>query len=248
MSEELFQTLHETIRVKGSDIFLIGGLAMSYYGLKLATKDVDIVFLKENEAKKFIEDMKKQGFQSDPRIDNACSEANARKVIEFHGLRIDIFVTEICRGLSLSRGMVDRAVRIPDFKDVNIYAISREDIFLLKGITERTEDLMDMQRLANSQLEWDVIESEVRSQKDSWRWILKLYLRLLDLEEEYGIRSPLIKRFEKEADLYAGMTAVLSKYPDGKADIDAISEVLEGDRDYALRVLDEMRRRDLIRA
>lgn len=147
--------------------------------------------------------------------------------------------------LSLSEGMVKRATRIPEFEDINIHVISREDIFLLKGITDRPEDLSDMERLANRLLDWNIIESEVRSQKDPWRWILKFYLRLLDLEEEYGVRSPLIKRFEKEADLFAGMTAVLSRFPEGKADLEQIAEVLEWDREYAVRVIEEMRKWDI---
>ena len=57
MSEDLFRTLRETIQSKGPELFLIGGLAMAYHGLKLATKDVDIVFLKESEARSFMEDM-----------------------------------------------------------------------------------------------------------------------------------------------------------------------------------------------
>jgi hypothetical protein len=246
LSEELFRNLRETIKTKGTRLYLIGGLAMAYHGLKFATKDVDVVFLNEEEARSFIEDMKKLGFRSDPAIDVLCGETGGRRFIESGDDRIDIFVIDICRGLSLSEGMMKRSVRIPFFEDIELNVISREDIFLLKGITSRSDDLADMEKLAGRELDWSIIESEIRSQKDSWKWILRLYCRLLDLEGEYGVRSPLIRTFEKEAELYAGIMAVKVRYPEGGIDLEMVAGVLEGDRGFALRVIEEMKKLGLL--
>ena len=44
------------------EAYLIGGLSMIFHGAKLATKDVDIVFINSESAQTFIETAQKIGF------------------------------------------------------------------------------------------------------------------------------------------------------------------------------------------
>jgi len=46
-----------------TDIYLIGGGAMMFYGLKPATKDIDIVFLTPDSLTRFIDAAKKAGIK-----------------------------------------------------------------------------------------------------------------------------------------------------------------------------------------
>jgi hypothetical protein len=96
---------------------------------------------------------------------------------------------------------------------------------------------------------WDVIEKEARSQKDEWRWMVRLYLRLLELEEEHGIRSPLLRSLGPEAEVYQAMGIVLERLERGPlAEKDVPALLHEGDGEFIGKVMKELRKKRLITA
>ena len=87
--------------------------------------------------------------------------------------------------------MKKRTTKVFESPNLTIMAMSKEDIFLFKAITLRDDDLDDMATIAGAELDWNIIELEARTQPESDKWMPKLRERLLDLEDEHGVRSPL---------------------------------------------------------
>jgi len=79
---------------------------------------------------------------------------------------------------------------------------SKEDIFLFKGITEREADLDDMRILAESGLDWKLINKECQTQSAAAGvpWEMALSQNLQDLNERYHIYSPIAKELRKVAE------------------------------------------------
>jgi hypothetical protein len=48
-----------------------------------------------------------------------------------------------------------------------------------------------MAALAGAELDWNIIELEAKKQPESKKWLPRLYKRLVDLEDDYGVKSPL---------------------------------------------------------
>ena len=115
------------------------------------------------------------------------------------GFRWDIFYRKVCGALTFSTGMISRATSFYSKKLLKVMLASKEDIFLFKGITEREADLGDMRLLAESGLNWKVIEQECRYQSGSsgMLWEYALLQNLITLRERYKIKSPIEKALQR---------------------------------------------------
>ena len=80
------------------------------------------------------------------------------------GMRVDVFVGTICDKLVLSQGMKSRAEFIGDYGKMSLHLCSREDIFLLKSVTERDKDLDDLVLLYRRGIDEGIILEECRAQ------------------------------------------------------------------------------------
>ena len=213
---------------KETSAYLIGGLNMILDGFKTTTKDVDLVFSDEGSVKRFVRASEKAGFTKVKKLETDYRDLYAWMVLETtSGMRFDIFCRQVCGGLVLSNGMMARSDERLRFGALTIKSCSSEDIFLFKSITSRPDDLMDMRALLGRAIDWKIIENEVRSQPDSWKWIGRLYGRLLELRDAYDIKSPLIGTLEPEAELSQAMGILLShieKEPISKSDAVSILE------------------------
>ncbi len=112
---------------------------------------------------------------------------------------------------------------------MRLYVVSPVDIFVFKSITGRDEDLKDMVSIADKGLNWDIIDEEMRNQPNSWRWNVMFYQSLLALEEEYSIRSPLMDKFRKEAEISAGIGIAISKLQEGPILYSNLLETIDQD-------------------
>ena len=87
---------------------------------------------------------------------------------------------------------------------LTVYVLSNEDLFLLKGMTERDRDLEDMAILAKSGLKYDIILNECIDQSNRDQrgnnWEASLELKCKELNEKYGILVPFLKKLEKIAE------------------------------------------------
>ena len=191
------------------EAYIIGGLAMMHHGAKLATKDIDIVFRERRQVLEFVRNLQRIGF----------ADVSARKARRGNirtgwimarpdGMRFDIFDREVCDCLALSEAMAARSVPKALPGNLALHVISLEDIFLLKSVTARDDDLADMAQVARKGLDWMAIESELRAQPAFWSWVAHHYVKLIELEERFAIRSPLKRRFRKDAELAAGMACL----------------------------------------
>lgn len=230
------------------DAFLVGGLSMIFHGAKLATKDIDIVFSNQKDAQAFIKAANEIGFYDANNLGHEYIDLKARCVLEGKDeVRFDIFIEKVCNALSFSQGMKARAQKMYYRDTLKLYVASIEDIFLFKAITSRPDDLADMATLAGKEIQWNIVEEEARSQDDSWKWIGRLHGRLEELEEEYGIPSPLKGRIREEAEIAQAIDILVGRLERGPISLENAAEVLkEDDLDFVRKVIREMKRLKII--
>jgi hypothetical protein len=187
---------------KEVDAYLIGGGAMIFYGRKTATKDIDIVFSSHEDLQSFLEAAMNTGFKSVSNPGEEYKDIGAWVILEdAMGMRLDLFNNVVCNALELTASIVARAIHFRDFNSLNINLMSPEDIVLFKGITERESDLEDIRILAETGIEWSIVEEECLSQSGSGRWANLLLYKLDELKDRYGIR-PRVEKLRDHADRY----------------------------------------------
>lgn len=231
-------------QLKGSiDAFLVGGLSMIFHGAKLATKDIDIVFSNKKDAQAFIEAANEIGFSDTNNLGHEYIDLKARCVLEGKDkVRFDIFIEKVCNALRFSQGMKERSQKMYDRNNLRLYVASIEDIFLFKAITSRPDDLADMATLAGKEIQWNIVEKEARSQDESWKWIGRLYGRLEELEEKYGIPSPLKGEIREEAEIAQAIDILAERLERGPISLENAAEALkEEDYDFVKKVIKEMK-------
>jgi len=229
------------------EIFLIGGLAMIYHGLKNATKDIDVILNNKSQAIIFRENLKLNGFSKTNPINNTYSKLEAFSIFEKpNGYRFDIFIKKVCGKLVLSNKMKDRSNNIYLAGKLNMNIISLEDIFLFKSITNRDDDLADMSIIAGAGLNWDIIRDELRGQPDSWRWYVIFYQNLIALEEKYSIQSPLKGQFEKDAEISIGVEVALLKLQQGPMLFSELLRAIDDNEDFSREVINKLKKFDLV--
>jgi len=158
-----------------------GGNAMMFYGYKKSTKDIDLVFESEEDREAFIKAIKLLGYekQSPLRIypEEKLADKNRPLMFSKGNERFDLFVKKIFR-TELSEDMKKRFYARHDFaekKSLIVYVLSKEDIILLKSITEREKDFDDILTICTTEkaISWNIIISEAISQhKKGDKWVL----------------------------------------------------------------------------
>jgi hypothetical protein len=209
-------------------LFLIGGGAMAFYGLKDATKDIDIILTTKDDLNNLKTTLEALGYQ-EPNpilITRAYNKMQTSAMLENHdGFRWDLFIAKVCNALTLSATMKQRAASLYKGDRLTILIASKEDIFLFKGITEREADLEDMRVLAESGLNWDLINQECQSQSTAsgLPWEDALYQNLLALKTKYGIEAPIEKTLRKTAERKLIETTLLKEIEKGNNTIKDIA-------------------------
>ena len=210
-------------------LFLIGGGAMAFYGLKDATKDIDIILTTKNELNSLKTTLEAMGYQEPNSIliTRAYNKMQTGAMLENKdGFRWDLFITKVCNALTLSAAMQQRATPLYKGDRITVLMASKEDIFLFKGITEREADLDDMRILAESGLKWDIINQECQSQSTASgiSWEDALYQNLLDLKTKYSIESPIEKTLRKTAERKLIETILLQQIEKGNSTVKTIAQ------------------------
>ena len=183
-----------------TDIYLIGGGAMMFYGLKPSTKDIDIVFLNPKALSQFIAAAKKAGIKLIEDLGEEYRKIGASVImVADSGIQLDLFNQTVCNALTVKDTVVARANHYRDMGRLSIYLMSPEDIVLFKGITEREADLEDIRTLIETGINWETVEEECLSQEDSGRWANLLLDKLSDLYVRYGINIKL-RKIKEHAD------------------------------------------------
>jgi hypothetical protein len=210
-------------------LFLIGGGAMAFYGLKEATKDIDIILTNTDDLKNLKTTLEAIGYKEpEPALlTNSYGNMQTNAILENpDGFRWDLFVNKVCSALTLSATMKQRANRLYRGDRLTVSIASKEDVFLFKGITERDADLEDMRTLAESGLNWNIINQECQRQSaaSGVPWENALYQNLLDLKTKYDIESPIEKLLRTVAERKIIETTLLREIEKGNSTVKSIAQ------------------------
>lgn len=184
-------------------IYLIGGAAMIKYGLKAATKDIDVLLSTRKETAKLIQALSKSGYHiiQTNKLGTEYQEMLATQILENDdGFRWDIFHECVCRKLRLSKGIIERSKVFFKSGLLTTRLISKEDAFLFKTVTERDDDEADLLLLARSKVDWELVLKECMSQsREDLRCEVDLFDKLDKLGTSYGLETPIYDRISQAA-------------------------------------------------
>jgi len=195
--EKIFREIDKEINKK-INVYTIGGAALLDQGLKVATKDIDLIIGTEEEFNDIQKALENIGFKQ--RIPGeGYSHFNLSQIFIRDEYRIDIFKKQVCSKFSLSKNMIERARRKINLNYIDLFFCSNEDVFLFKTMTEREGDLADCESIVRAAVDWDVILNELKSQikksgQDVWiTWVGERF----DLLEERGMTIPIMDEINK---------------------------------------------------
>ena len=181
-------------------VYLIGGCAMSFRKLKESTKDIDIVFRNSADCAIFSDALFGAQYWLPFEVKDEHERLGTVKMYENRdGFHLDLFMKRVCRKMELSKGMAERAEPYKKYGKMEIYLVSKEDIFLFKSLASegRKRDLADMQVLYPG-LDWAAMKKELFSQRLSADLIGHVGRRLEEFRRVYDLDVPLLKELKKK--------------------------------------------------
>ncbi|MBU0586298.1 hypothetical protein KJ780_02200 [Candidatus Micrarchaeota archaeon] len=184
-----------------TDIYLIGGCAMAFRKLKEATKDMDIVFRSKEDYKAFCSALFGAQYHISAQIKDEHGKLDACVMYEnkdkFH---LDLFVQRVCGKMALSQTMIARAEPYKTYGNLNVLLISKEDIFIFKGLASesRKRDLSDM-RIIYPNLDWNIAFAEIRLQNLSGELVAHIVRRFEEFGKMYGLDIPIMRQLKRLA-------------------------------------------------
>ncbi len=184
-------------------IYLIGGAMLLYHDLKIATKDIDVIVDTKQEFDALQKILYTLGFKN-KILTNVYKRVNLDQQLVRDDFLIDIFQKTVCKQLSLSSRMKKRAQSIRELEHIELVLCSREDVFLLKTLTEREGDIQDCISLAQTGIDWDVILEEIQEQiRETGEevWITYVGERLSILQER-NVVIPIMNKIEALCETY----------------------------------------------
>ncbi len=177
-------------------LYLIGGGAMSFRGLKDATKDVDVIVRTRKELKALETALKSAGYTV-PCIRGPYKDMQASLILENdNGFRWDIFQNVVCNGFQLSEGMIKRTGPLISLEMLTVRLISPEDIFVFKSVTSREGDLADMYTLFMQVMDFEAIRDEViwqNAHDRNFAWLAFFYDGLEEFADKYSLSHPILE-------------------------------------------------------
>ena len=201
--EEELQKINKNLS-KQISLYIFGGGAMSFFNLKTATKDIDVLLSSESEVSALMKALFKTGYDKIETKDEIYIQMKTREIIENKdGFRWDIFVNTVCGGLSFSKNMRQRAKPFKHFSNIKTYLISPEDIFIFKAVASRPRDREDMFSLFSHGLNVDIIKNEIQKQTrqdEDTAWLSYFFVGLDELVREYNVIFPDYDEFLKLAE------------------------------------------------
>jgi hypothetical protein len=225
-----FDKLNTTVN-RSIALYLIGGGAMAFYGLKVATKDIDIILTNQEDLNNLQTALGDIGYK-EPNpivITRAYDEMQTSVILENQDrFRWDVFLTKVCGKLILSAEMQNRATILYPGNRLKVFITSKEDLFLFKAITTRDADLDDTRILAQSGLNWETITKECKSQSQESGvcWEDALYQNLQYLKEKYGIEAPIEKALRKTAERKIIEATLLGQIEKGNNTVSGIAKAI----------------------
>ena len=233
-------------------LFLIGGGAMAFYGLKDATKDIDIILTSSEDLNSLKAALENTGYKTpEPTfITTPYNNMQTNAILENKdGFRWDLFVNKVCNALTFTVTMKQRARQLYKGNRLTVSIAAKEDVFLFKGITEREADLDDMRILAESGLQWDIINQECQSQSAaSGRiWEDTLYQKLIDLKAKHHIESPIEKLLRDSAEKKLITITLLEEIKEGHITIKGIAQAIKEPQGFVRKELERLANEGIVK-
>jgi hypothetical protein len=204
--EEILKGLGERL-AEPVQFLVIGGAAMLEYGLKEATKDIDLVCRDAAGKARLLETARSLGFEVfGPEKRHA--RLGLDRVAIKGGHTLDIFAGRISYDFGLSEGMWQRGKKTRLLGKAEMRYAAVEDIFSLKLIANRPRDIEDCVFLASAKMDYEAIYSEILAQYakagtvEEKIWITYLEEGIGKLEEDYRVQVPIADRISELADEY----------------------------------------------
>ncbi|MFH0870667.1 MAG: hypothetical protein V1866_06455 [archaeon] len=201
--KRLFELIADKLTID-IECFAFGGTAMMFYGYKEETKDIDLLFEKEEDRKEFIRAIEVLGFEkSDPikiYIPEKLRDPHRPMMFKRGDVRLDLFVHKIFR-TQISPVMKEDLYALSEFREKNtlkIKVLRTEHIVLLKAITERDKDLEDIITIIKKEknFNWEYLINEAawqHSHGDSWA-LHDLEKTMQELKKYFFIEEKHFKR------------------------------------------------------
>lgn len=186
--------------------YAFGGTAMMYYGYKNTTKDIDLVFEDEKQRDLFVDAITSLGYRQNSPFGiyhQIKLKSNNKPIMYTRGdERFDLFSKKIFK-TTLTESMKKRFYARHDFgENLIIYVLSKEDLILLKSVTDREKDFDDIITIIQKEqnIDWNYIIDEAITQKklgDSWI-ILDLEKTMQKLRKYTLLRKEYFDKLYKE--------------------------------------------------
>jgi len=210
--EELFILIGNTLK-KHAECYAIGGTAMLFFGAKDNTKDIDLVFLDEENRDSFIAACKELDYSEMSSFEVYGGKKNKPIMLTKGNERFDLFIREVVN-FTLSDTMIKRFEERHDFgKNLAVNIANHNDIVILKCATDRKGDKVDIMRIYDKfGIDWNLVYEECLNQEKIGRKraVIDLYETMVELDEEYKLKIP-IEIFNKVEDK---IEEKLKKYAD----------------------------------
>ncbi len=182
-------------------VYLIGGGAMSLRDLKGATKDIDLVVADSDAYGQLWAVLMGLGYTEVQSLDADYRALGATSCVEnADRCRLDIFNQQVANKLVLTEGMRERSKSFLATDQLTVRLVSNEDIFLFKSVAGRDDDIEDMNMLVQTGLDYDVVRGELEAQIDRLgddQFATFVNEALVDLEEQYGVTTPIEDRVQE---------------------------------------------------
>jgi len=213
-------------------VYLIGGGAMSLRDLTGATKDIDLVVLDGDAYGLLWAVLMDLGYAEVQSLGPDYRALGATSCVENDdGCRLDIFNQQVANKLVLTDGMEERSEPFLDTDRLTVRLVSNEDIFLFKLIAGRDDDIEDMNMLVQAGLDYDVVRDELEAQIDRLdddQSATFANEALVELEERYGVTTPIEDRVQELTNRYYRGLEVLQAL-DEPMTVDELAAELELD-------------------
>ena len=215
-------------------VYLIGGGAMALRDLKGATKDIDLVVPDGDAYGQLWAILVDRGYAEVHSLDDDYQALGATSCVENDdGCRLDIYNQEVANTLVLTDGMCERSESFLVTDQLRVRLVSNEDIFLFKMIAGRDDDIEDMNELVQAGLDYDVVEEELETQIDRLgddQFATFANEALVELEERYGVTTPIEDHIQELTDRYYRGFEVLQAL-DEPMTVDGLAVELDLDTD-----------------
>ena len=183
-------------------VYLIGGENMRIKGMKQATKDIDFVTVadKKDAFETLVRSLTKMGYHrlGASEINESDVKLNPSAILEHSNYpRIDLFSKIICNKFVLLDSMIKDSKDMK-FENLIVLLASDEDVFLLKSITDREADDVDMVQILrkSERFDWKKVLRRLYEQENVTKqhYCFNVFDTIAFIQDSTKMRIPIFQK------------------------------------------------------